>query len=78
VNSYAHVSDSILFEGVDVGRHAKIRRAIIDKGVKVPPGMEIGYDPELDRRRGLSISEGGVVIIAKGDGLEHMGDPSKG
>ncbi len=54
VNSYSHVEDSILFEGVDVGRHAQIRRAIIDKGVKVPPGMQIGYDLELDRRRGLT------------------------
>jgi glucose-1-phosphate adenylyltransferase len=72
VNSYAHVEDSILFEGVDVGRHAKIRRAIIDKGVKVPPGAEIGYDLELDRRRGFAVSDGGVVVIAKADGLEHV------
>jgi len=73
VNSYSHVQDSILFEGVDVGRHAEIRRAIIDKGVKVPPGMKIGYDLNLDRRRGLTVTENGVVVIAKGDGLEHMG-----
>lgn len=73
VNSYAHVADSILFEGVDVGRHARIRRAIIDKWVKVPPGLEIGHDLELDRRRGLTVSDRGVVVIAKGDGLEHMG-----
>src|SRR6185436_12660806 len=53
INSFAHVSDSILFEGVDIGRHARIRRAILDKGVKVPPGMEIGYDLEADRRRGF-------------------------
>ena len=72
VNSYAHVEDSILFEGVDVGRHAKIRRAIIDKGVKVPAGVEIGYDLELDRRRGFAVSEGGVVVIAKADGVEHV------
>lgn len=65
VNSYASVSDSILFEGVDVGRHAKIRRAIIDKGVRIPPGMQIGFDEELDRRRGFTISSNGVVIIAK-------------
>ena len=74
VNSYAQVSDSILFEGVDVGRHAKIKRAIIDKGVQVPAKMTIGYDLELDRRRGLTISDGGIVVIAKGDGLEHMGE----
>jgi glucose-1-phosphate adenylyltransferase len=72
VNSYAHVQDSILFDGVDVGRHAKIRRAIIDKGVKVPPGVEIGYDLELDRRRGFAVSDGGVVVIAKADGVEHV------
>jgi glucose-1-phosphate adenylyltransferase len=74
VNSYSHVEDSILFEGVDVGRHAQIRRAIIDKGVKVPPGMQIGYDLGLDRRRGLTVTDNGIVVIAKGDGLEHMGD----
>lgn len=72
VNSFAHVEDSILFEGVDVGRHAKIRRAIIDKGVKIPQGVQIGYDLELDRRRGFTISEGGVVVIAKADGVEHV------
>ena len=72
VNSFAHVEDSILFEGVDVGRHAKIRRAIIDKGVKIPQGVQIGYDLELDRRRGFTISEGGIVVIAKADGVEHV------
>ena len=77
INSYAHVTDSILFEGVDVGRHAKIRRAIIDKGVKVPAGMEIGFDLARDRRRGLTVSEGGIVVIAKGDGLEHMADATR-
>ncbi len=59
VNSYAHVEDSILFEGVDIGRHAQIRRAIIDKGVHIPPGTAIGYDPEQDRARGFTVSEGG-------------------
>jgi glucose-1-phosphate adenylyltransferase len=72
INSYAHVADSILFEGVDIGRHAKVRRAIIDKGVTVPPGMEIGFDLERDRQRGLTVTDNGIVVIAKGDGLEHM------
>ncbi|MCE9525769.1 MAG: glucose-1-phosphate adenylyltransferase [Planctomycetales bacterium] len=72
INSFSKVEDSILFEGVEVGRHAKIRRAIIDKGVTIPPGVEIGYDLELDRRRGLTISEGGIVVLAKSDGIEHV------
>lgn len=74
VNSYAHVEDSILFEGVDIGRHAKVRRAIIDKGVKIPSGVEIGYDLEKDRERGFTISDSGIVVIAKADGIEHMAD----
>ena len=72
VNSYAHVSDSILFEGVNIGRHARVRRSIIDKGVHVPPGVEIGYDLEQDRARGFTVSEGGIVVIAKADGVEQL------
>ncbi len=72
VNSYALVEDSILFEGVDIGRRARVRRAIIDKGVKIPSGIEIGYDLDKDRERGFTVSDGGVVVIAKGDGVEHL------
>jgi glucose-1-phosphate adenylyltransferase len=78
VNSYAHVEDSILFEGVDIGRHAKVKRAIIDKGVKIPAGVEIGYDLDKDRERGFTISDGGIVVIAKADGIEHMLDSRVG
>jgi glucose-1-phosphate adenylyltransferase len=67
VNSYAYVEDSILFQGVDIGRHARIRRAIIDKDVSIPAEMEIGYDLELDRRRGFTISPNGVVVISRND-----------
>lgn len=67
VNSFAHVEDSILFDGVDIGRRARIRRAIIDKGVHIPADFEIGYNPVLDRERGFTISEKGIVVIAKDD-----------
>ncbi len=67
VNSYALVENSILFEGVDVGRHSRIRRAIIDKDVKIPPQTTIGYDPEHDRQRGFQITEQGVAVIAKAE-----------
>jgi glucose-1-phosphate adenylyltransferase len=70
VNSYAQVSDSILFDRVIIGRHAKIRRAIIDKGVIVPAGAEIGFDPEADRKRGFTLSESGVVVVAQGERIE--------
>jgi glucose-1-phosphate adenylyltransferase len=67
INSFSHVSDSILFEGVEIGRHCRIRRAIIDKGVRIPPGTVIGYDEIHDRQRGLMISDNGVVTIAKSE-----------
>ncbi len=65
INSYADVSESILFEGVQIGRHARIRRAIIDKNVVIPPSTEIGYDLEADRRR-FPVSDSGIVVIPKG------------
>ena len=75
VNSYAVVEDSILLDGVDVGRYAKIRRAIIDKGVAIPQGVKIGYDPEEDRRRGFVVSDTGIVVIAKTAGSEQLFEP---
>jgi glucose-1-phosphate adenylyltransferase len=65
VNSYSEVEDSLLFENVTIGRRCRIRRAIIDKNVEIPPGMTIGYDLEEDRRR-FHVTSGGVVVIPKG------------
>jgi glucose-1-phosphate adenylyltransferase len=65
VHSYAKLEDSILFDDVEIGRHCKIRRAIIDKHVKIPPGMEIGFDPKEDRRR-FTVTDDGIVVIPKG------------
>jgi glucose-1-phosphate adenylyltransferase len=59
------VEDSVLMNGVVVEPHALIRRAIIDKNVRVPEGARIGVDLELDRRR-FTVSDGGVVVIGKG------------
>lgn len=77
VHSYSHVSDSILFEGVEVNRNARIRNAIIDKNVVIPPGIEIGYDADLDRRRGFDVSPKGIVTIAKKQDLSSIGNNSE-
>jgi glucose-1-phosphate adenylyltransferase len=65
INSFSHVEESILMDGVDVGRHARVRRAIVDKGVRIPPGMQIGFDPEADRAHGFTISDAGIVVVEK-------------
>jgi glucose-1-phosphate adenylyltransferase len=50
--------------GVDVGRHAKLRRVIIDKNVKIPPGVEIGYNLDEDRKH-FTVTDSGVVVIPR-------------
>ncbi len=69
INSYAEVSDSILFDGVHVGRRSRVRRAIIDKGVRIPSETEIGYDPVADAARGFTITDSGLVVIAREEEL---------
>jgi glucose-1-phosphate adenylyltransferase len=64
VHSFCDVEESILMPGVRVGRHARIRRAIVDRDVFIPRGAQIGYNAEEDRRR-HTISDGGVVVVTK-------------
>jgi glucose-1-phosphate adenylyltransferase len=70
VHSYSLVEDSVVMDYVDIGRHAKIRRAIIDKNVYVPEGEEIGYDLERDRQR-FFVTDSGLVVIPKGPKRER-------
>jgi glucose-1-phosphate adenylyltransferase len=72
VNSYAEVEDSILFSRVNIGRNARIRRAIIDKGVSIPESFRVGFDADEDEARGFTVSPGGVVVIAKAENIEPM------
>ena len=69
LHSYASVEDSVLFDGVEVGRNAVVKKAIIDKGVKVPPGYQIGVDLASDREQ-FTVSGQGIVVIGKGDKLD--------
>ena len=62
----ARSSKSILMPGVRVGRHSRIRNAIIDRDVLIPRGAVIGYNAEEDRRR-HTVSEGGVVVVTVDD-----------
>ena len=64
VNSYAEVDASILFSHVNVGRHARIRRAILDRDVQIPEGTIIGYDPEADRQR-YFVTDSGITVVTR-------------
>ncbi len=65
IHSYADVTESVLLDGVDVGRRVRIRRAIIDKDVKIPKGTEIGYDLEEDAKR-FTVTQRGIVVVPRG------------
>jgi glucose-1-phosphate adenylyltransferase len=62
VNSYSHVQDSVILPEVNIGRHCRIRRAVIDKGCNVPAKTIIGEDPEEDKER-FYITPGGVALV---------------
>ncbi len=66
------VTESILLDGVVVGKNSTIKRAIIDKDVVIPEGTRIGLNAEEDQNRGLTVTEAGVTVIAKGDRIGEM------
>ncbi|HKS00436.1 MAG TPA: glucose-1-phosphate adenylyltransferase, partial [Arthrobacter sp.] len=65
VGTASRVIDSVLMDKVHIGEGAVVRRAIIDKNVKVPAGAAIGLDPELDRARGFKVTESGITVLSK-------------
>ncbi|MDE2088528.1 MAG: glucose-1-phosphate adenylyltransferase [Gammaproteobacteria bacterium] len=74
VHSYTLVQDSVVLPNVEIGRHCRIKRAIIDKGCDIPPQTVIGEDPEQDARR-FYVTPGGVVLVTPemlGQNLHHV------
>jgi glucose-1-phosphate adenylyltransferase len=68
INSYAEVSECIIFNHVNVGRRCRIKRAIIDRHVDLPEGTVIGYDHEADKAR-YAVSESGVVVVVRPESM---------
>lgn len=69
IHSFSYVEESILMTGVDVARRAMVRRAVVDKGVRIPPDFRIGYDAEEDRSR-FTVTDSGLVVVPKGAVIE--------
>jgi len=75
VNSYSSVDQSIIFSHVNIGRHCRIRRAIIDRDVHIPEGTIIGFDPVEDKRR-YFVTPSGLTIVTRDASLfESPVDP---
>ena len=66
VHSFCEIEQSILMQGVRVGRHARVRRAIVDRDVLIPRGALIGYNLEEDRRR-HTVTDSGIVVVTAED-----------
>ena len=64
VNSYSELDDSIVFSHVNIGRHCRIKRAIIDRDVHIPEGTVIGFDPEADRQR-YFVTDSGITVVTR-------------
>ena len=63
-HSYAHVENAVILPSVEIGRGAKLRNVIIERGVRIPDGLEVGYDPELDAKR-FRVTAKGVSLITQ-------------
>jgi len=66
INSWSSVRESVLLDGVNVGRNATVVRSIIDKYVTIDEGAQLGVNHDHDRARGFYVSDGGVTVVPKG------------
>ena len=66
VDCYSDIEESIILPDVVVGRHCKIRKAIIDRNCQITEGTEIGIDPEQDKANGFRVTGKGVVLVTRG------------
>jgi glucose-1-phosphate adenylyltransferase len=71
INSHARTREAVLLPDVNVGRHSRLTKVVVDRGCHIPEGLVIGEDPALDARR-FYVSEGGVALVSA-DRLAALG-----
>ncbi|MBK7590606.1 MAG: glucose-1-phosphate adenylyltransferase [Betaproteobacteria bacterium] len=74
VHSYCTIEDSVILPNVEIGRHVRLRRTIVDKHCRLPAGLVAGIDPAADRRR-FHVTDGGVTLIIPemlGQRIHHL------
>ncbi|MGR3484574.1 MAG: glucose-1-phosphate adenylyltransferase [Paracoccaceae bacterium] len=64
-NSYAVLDHAVVLPDVVVGRSARLRKVVVDRGVQIPEGLVVGEDPTEDARRGFRVSDKGVTLITQ-------------
>jgi len=77
VGTSSRVLDSVLMDKVNIGEGAVVKRAIIDKNVRVPAHAAIGLDPELDRSRGFKVTDSGITVLSKGQLVPEPGEAER-
>jgi len=65
VRSWSTIEEAVVFQGVEVGRYSKIKKAIIDKNNIIPPRTTIGCDPDEDKKR-FTVTPRGITVVPKG------------
>ena len=62
INTYSEVTDSVILPNVDIGRYVRLHRVVVDKGCRIPDGLEVGFDPVKDAER-FYVTEKGITLI---------------
>jgi glucose-1-phosphate adenylyltransferase len=73
VHSYCSIDEAVVLPDVEIGRGAALRRVVVDRRVRIPPGLRAGFDPEEDRRR-FHVTDKGITLITPemlGERLHH-------
>ena len=65
VHSYSLIEEAVVLPDVEISRHCKLRKVIIDRGCIIPEGTVIGYDAAEDKRRGFRVTAKGVTLVTR-------------